>query len=340
MSSRSPRSFEPGPFSTATPADYNLRPRYAHGVRLGQSARGGFYDRRDGPGPADYDVSKRAPRRKGLPTREFLSSGPREIFAPTGSGVDTCGLGQDEWALPKGFAPFGSKARNRHFWQSKRTPGPGQYDVETLRTHRRSSAPFGVRGPRAWGEGNPNPGPGAYRPEGERQFDDDESRPFGQRAPRFEKVYRDNPNAPGQYETNIRDVVHRLRAVQQPSSPFSYSGDRNPFPADPTIPGPGRYSPELGTTKSDSRKLKPCIDGSERAKPGTFIGNRISDAPGPGAYAPENTPPAMREVGGYIRRGPRSSFVRNTCAPSPERYDVEPGMLKPSLNVTYSVCKF
>ena len=82
------------------------------------------------------------------------------------------------------------------------------------------------------------------------------------------------------------------------------------------------------------------MDGSERYKEGTFIGQPINDAPGPATYNPERKPSKrIGDPGGYWPHSERGSWVRNTCAPSMEKYNVAGDMLKPSLNVTYSVCK-
>ncbi|OHT05861.1 hypothetical protein TRFO_26299 [Tritrichomonas foetus] len=338
MSSRSPRSFEPKPYMDATPADYNLRPSYEKGVQIPKSARP-VEKFNDNPGPGAYETSKAPRRKKNIPSHQFLSARPREIFPVSDSIIDNPGLGHDEWKRPrKSSAPFGSKAKKQNFWASKKTPGPGQYDVEYKRKHRKSSAPFGNRGPRDWAPPNDNPGPGSYKDNIKRKFKDDPDRPFGQRAPKYPKFTCDNPTGPGQYNVDAGDVITQMKKVSSNTPSFKISTDRTPFKGDPTIPGPGMYSPDIGIKQSDNHKLKRCMDGSERYKEGTFIGNPINDAPGPGRYNPEK-PEKRRDKGGYMPHTKRGSWVRNTCAPSPEKYHVENSLVKPSLNVTYSVCK-
>jgi hypothetical protein len=340
MSSRSPRSIEPRTFSKATPADYNLRPDYEKGATIGQSLRDSLYKVNDNPGPADYQSERRAPRRRRLPTHEFLANAERDIFPNSKSLTDGCGLSHDEWSSPKGFAPFGSKSKHKSIWGIKKTPGPGQYNIDGAKRARKNTAPFGVRGPRDWVATNENPGPGAYRPDSSRRVISDEKKPFGQRSQRFEKVGGDNPLGPGQYESGVGEAVAQLRMKDLPSPQFKHSSERSPFQSGPSGPGPGKYYPEIGAKQAASHKLKVCIDGSNREKPGTFIGQYISDAPGPGRYSPEmNMPRKPGDPGGYCPHSPRSTFVRNTCAPSPERYSVSQDMVKPSFNVTYSVCK-
>lgn len=339
MSSRSPRAFEPKPFMDATPADYNLRPNYNKGVKISKSARA--KDKfNDYPGPGAYDVSQRAPRRKkNLPSHEFLSARSRDIFPVSDSIIDNPGLGHDEWKMPKqSKAPFGCKERRKNFWASKKTPGPGQYDVEYKRTYRKNSAPFGTRGPRDWAPPNDNPGPGTYKDHYKRKIKSDPDRPFGQRAPKYPKDIHDNPNGPGQYDIDAGVVLNHLKQISSASPSFKITTDRTPFKGDPTIPGPGKYSPEIGIRQGDNHKLKTCMDGSERYKEGTFIGNKINDAPGPGRYDPEK-PEKRRDKGAYMPHSPRGTWVRNTCAPSPEKYHVDNSLVKPSYNATYSVCK-
>jgi hypothetical protein len=341
MSSRVPRSVDLKPGSNATPADYDLRPEYSKGRNIPQTSRDALYKPVKTPGPADYDVTRRAPRRKRQSTHEFLPGQPRDIFADSRSHVDSCGLGHGDWEIAGASAPFGSRAKHGDLWGTRMTPGPGQYEVARTPRQRNSSAPFGARWPRLWAVGNDVPGPGSYKTGGgRRHVESDESVPFGQRSPRFDREYREHENGPGQYECDTADVVSRMRTVEQPSPPFLFSGDRNPYPTDPTVPGPARYSPEVGIRKAQSRKLRRCIDGTERAKPGTFVGNPISDAPGPGEYSPERMS-AIRPNGirGYCPHSKRPPIERNTCAPSPENYSTGADMLKPSLNVTFSVCK-
>jgi hypothetical protein len=340
MSSRAPRALEPKPASAATPADYDLRPAFAPGATIARAPRGALARAGATPGPGAYDPAPRAPRRRRLPTHEFLAAGDREIFPNARPLADGCGLAHGAWARARGFAPFGSKARHKSIFGPTRTPGPGAYDVAGERRFRTDPAPFGARGPREQATPADTPGPGAYRPESSRRAADDESTPFGQRSPRFEPLRPDNPNAPGQYEADVPEAVARLRTQDLPTPAFKFSSTRNPFPGNASGPGPGKYSPEVGARRSASRRLKCCIDGSTREKPGTFIGQYISDAPGPAAYSPEAPPPRRPgDAGGYVPHSPRSTMVRNTCAPSPERYSVGLNMLKPSLNVTYSVCK-
>ena len=340
MSSRSPRPFlDIKTTYTATCADFDLRPGYDRGAQIAKSGRGALYRIDNNPGPGAYNVAPpktRNPRSKGLPSHEFLSSAERHVFCDRPL-VDYDGRSQEQWAKPKGFAPFGVKAKRKAIWNTNKVPGPGQYDVESPRKFRRSSAPFGVRGPRDWEKPNDNPGPGAYKTGGKRKFKDDSARPFGQRAPRFTNFYSDNPNGPGQYDVDTSEQLKRMRAAESESPAFKYSDDRNPFKGDPTVPGPGMYSPEIGEAMGQTHKLRRCIDGTERIKPGTFIGHRINDAPGPGAYDYEKIKP--RISGGYVPHTKRTEWCRNTCAPSPEKYHTEGSLMKPSLNVTYSMCK-
>lgn len=339
MSSRSPRSFEPKPYMDATPADYNLRPSYDKGVQISRSARP-KEKFNDVPGPGAYDCDRAPRRKKGkLPSREFISSRPRDIFPVSDSIIDNPGLGHQEWQKPKqSRAPFGSKQRRKNFWASKKTPGPGQYDVETKRKYRNNSAPFGSRGPRDWAAPNDNPGPGSYKDHFKRKYKNDPDRPFGQRAPKYPNNYYDNPNGPGQYDVDAGDIIHHLKEISTNSPSFKITTDRTPFKGDPSIPGPGKYYPEIGIRQSDNHKLRKCIDGSQRYKEGTFIGNKINDAPGPGMYDPEK-PEKKRDKGAYIPHSPRGTWVRNTCAPSPEKYNIDSDLVKPSMNVTYSICK-
>lgn len=333
FSSRSPRTVDvKSPFNS-TPADYDLHPTYEKGREITRSKR--FYSSDNGvPGPGQYNTGRAPRRRNGLPSHEFLSTSNREIFQKPDTLVDTPGLGFESWKEPKGFAPFGSKSRHKNFWGIRKTPGPGQYNVQSARQIRRNSAPFGNRGPREWVSPNDNPGPADYKLPSKKKRKDDPDKPFLQRAPRFEKFVVHNPNAPGQYEIDTSDVVKRTRTLEVPSPPFKSSCDRNPYPVKET-PGPGIYSPEKGEKLGDTHKLRRCMDGTERAKEGTFIGQPLPKTPGPGRYKPELHSP--REPDCYIRVGQRSSIVRNTCAPSPERYNTATDMIKPSLNVTYSV---
>jgi hypothetical protein len=340
MSSRSPRALEPRAFSKATCADYNLRPDYEKGTTIGQGSRGPLFKVTDNPGPADYQFELRAPRWKRLPTHEFLANGDRELWPNAKSLAESCGLSHDGWGLPKGFAPFGSKAKHKSIWGIKKTPGPGQYKIDSGKRAKKSSAPFGARGSREWISSNDNPGPGAYRPDSSRRVISDETKPFGGRAPRFEQYGLDNPLGPGQYEAGVGEVVAHLKLKDLPSPQFKHSSERSPFQWGPSTPGPGKYSPEIGARQAASHKLKTCIDGTTREKPGTFVGQYLNDGPGPATYSPEGgLTRKPGDPGGYWPHSPRSTFVRNTCAPSPERYSVTPDMVKPSYNVTYNVCK-
>ncbi|OHS96193.1 hypothetical protein TRFO_10124 [Tritrichomonas foetus] len=342
FSSRSPRDF--GVFGRPdhenSPGDYNLRPGYEKGVQIPKSSRP-IFKPNGNPGPGAYEVSRgRAPRNK-LPSHQFLTSGERNIFPVSDSIADRPGLGHDDWALPKGFAPFGSKARKQNFWaDKKKTPGPGAYRPEKDRSFSPNSAPFGVRGPRNWQEPNDNPGPGSYKLDGKRKFKDNPDLPFNQRSARKPFWGGGNPVGPGAYDVDRQDQVKALRKLESPSPSFLTGGDRNPFKGDPTVPGPGKYSPEKGHSQSEQHKLRRCIDGSERYKEGTFIGQPINDAPGPATYNPEREPTKRPgDPGGYWPHSKRGSWIRNTCAPSMEKYNVAGDLLKPSLNVTYSVCK-
>ena len=339
MSSRAPRTVDPKPFMDATPADYNLRPKYDKGVEISKCPRS-KEKYNDNPGPGAYDPDMTPRRKNKFPSHQFLTARTRDIFPVSDSIIDNPGLGHSDWKLPKkGAAPFGSKERKKNYWlNNQKTPGPGAYNVQKKRKYRKNSAPFGNRGPRDWAPPIDTPGPGSYKDSTRRKYKDDPDRPFGQRAPKYPKFTTDNPNGPGQYNVDAGDEIKRLKEISSNSPSFKISTDRTPFKGDPSIPGPGMYSPDVGIRKSENHKLKVCMDGSQRYKEGTFIGQPINDAPGPGRYNPE-LPPKRRDKGGYMRHSKRSSWVRNTCAPSPQKYYVESSMVKPSLNITYSVCK-
>lgn len=341
FSSRSPRDFGEKPDHETGPGDFNLRPTYEKGIEIPKSART-IYKPNGNPGPGSYEVSKSNRSKKQLPSHQFLASSDRNIFPVSDSVADHAGLGHEDWKLPQGFAPFGSKARKQNFWASKKTPGPGQYNVSSSRDASPSSAPFGVRGPRGWIDGNENPGPGSYKTESKRKFRNNPDTPFNQRSVR-EPFWGNNGNkniGPGSYDVDTQETLKSLKKLESPTPSFLTKGDRNPFKGDPNSPGPGRYSPERGEIVSEQHKLRRCIDGSQRYKPGTFIGQPISEAPGPATYSPEREPTKRPgDPGGYWPHSKRGSFVRNTCAPSMESYNVAGDLLKPSLNVTYSVCK-
>ena len=341
FSSRSPRDFGVKPDHDNSPSDFNIRMSYDRGVVIPKSTRPAFKPNAN-PGPGAYEVTApRSPRpHNKLPSHQFLTSGERNIFPVSDSIADRPGLGHEDWRLPTGFAPFGSKARKQNFWASKKTPGPGAYNTEKDRRFTPNNAPFGVRGPRNWQEPNDNPGPGSYKMDGKRKFKDNPDVPFNQRSPRQPFWGGGNPVGPGAYDVDKQQEIKALKKLESPSPSFLTGGDRNPFKGDPTVPGPGKYSPEVGESISGLHKLKRCMDGSERYKEGTFIGQPINDAPGPATYNPERKPSKrIGDPGGYWPHSERGSWVRNTCAPSMEKYNVAGDMLKPSLNVTYSVCK-
>jgi len=244
LSSKSPRAttFIPPSQTPAGPADFDMSPRYDHGVSISHSSRVSplWYVEKT-PSPVSYDTTKfdkkmigasLKPRGKGrtMPSPQFLSDSPRDVFNfKEKTIVDSPGLPQITWtpnssAFSKSTAPFGSKQRNRHFYYSKfHTPGPGSYNPNNSSpsySSNRSSAPFGIATTRdnspmfLWFSDSQKktPGPSDYNTD------------FGEKVERAKKITND-PNIPFMQKTPRFDD----------KGPLSPSGYQHL--------GPGRYNP-------------------------------------------------------------------------------------------------
>jgi hypothetical protein len=221
--------------------------------------------------------------------------------------------------------------KRRRLFTIEKLPGPSDYDVEGGRNLPPIQAPFGTRGPRSVYVTNSNPSPVDYQVEVGSRPRDLGIAPFLSRGPRFERVRQNNPHtSPGQYELGITDEARRARLWDIASPVFKMANDRNPFPVRENAPGPGEYSPD----RTVDYQLKRCMDGIERSKPGTFIGQEIKKTPGPGAYEVDGEKVVG---GGYIRQGERRLFDLAEKAPPPGTYEVAGSFVKPSFNRLFPV---
>jgi hypothetical protein len=180
---------------------------------------------------------------------------------------------------------------------------------------------------------NDNPSPAHYDVDVPPKWADLTDKPFLQRAPRFDRVRQNNEwTAPGQYEIDTGTELDRAKLAEVPSRVFKTSTDRTPFPVHSISPGPARYSPNL----SQDYKLKKCMDGIERSPPGTFVGQKLVDTPGPGNYSPERCDRKLGGSGGYIGVGKRYAFDGRKDTVSPAKYDVSRSFINPSMNPLFT----
>jgi hypothetical protein len=332
MMSRSPRPVFPSPAAyKSTPADYNLAPPLDRGALLGHDIR--FRSSANGiPGPGTYREYV-SPQKK-LASPIFLSQVPRDIHKHLPHALDHPGLQHPTWSPPKGTAPFSVKSKGRKIWTILKNPSPAQYNVQSGRRFENQQAPFGVRGPRSVFDPNANPGPADYDVDSPAKFPDQTDKPFLQREPRFDKLRQNNEfTGPGQYEVDTSADMDHARLVEVPSRVFKTSSDRNPFPPNEGVPGPGQYEGD----PTRSHRLRKCMDGIERSPPGTFVGQKLVDTPGPGNYTPKAAHlKDLDRSGGYIRGGPRYVFEGRKDTVSPAKYDISKSLIKPSMNPIYA----
>ena len=336
MSSRSPRiSFTGDKQFSTSPADLDTRPKMTKGVTISNSAR--YSPRSDKtPGPGAYNITKGIEmRNKGHKSAVFLNESERDIFKSPDWISNDCGIGHSRWKVPdKSSAPFGSKAKKKNFWGSNKNPGPGSYSIERSMNVRGSSkACFGGSSERNLFTVNDVPGPGEYKVEKRKKIKADKEHPFLSKAERFPTQKREYDAEACSYNIDYGDKLVRYKKISKESPAFMSSIDRNPYKVSSNVPGAGAYSPEKVV---DKHKLKTCIDGSERNKPGTMFGVPIPDNPSPCQYVVKE--PTSRK-GVAIRHSKRGNIGGPTDVPAPGSYDTSTSMVRQSYNVTYSIAK-
>lgn len=335
MSSRTPRQiFTDKAQGEQSPADYDLHPPIeATASEFGKDTR--FKSLANSvPGPGAYFSQSK--QNKMLPNSVFVSASAREVF-PKSEQADQVGLGHNTWSTPKGFAPFSTKQKKKSMWILNRNPSPDTYKITRLGEEMRTKQPsFGSTAHRDIYTITNNPSPAEYDIKGKiKPVKEKEDSPFLQRSPRFPYHEPDYNVPPGAYELGVGDQINRMKLLDQQSPSFKCSIDRNPYKVKTGVPGPADYTPAKSLVLTD-HKLKRCMDSINRSPEGTFIGQKLLTTPSPDSYSPTQVEKKPGQMNGYMPHSPRMKFTRDTCAPSPDTYNLRTELVKPSLNVTYS----